>query len=328
MKKLIALALALVLVLGCTAALAENVTLVYAEVNPIDSLMGKTAVAFKEKVEELTGGSVTIDIQASGVLGAEADVLDTMIGGGDTIDIARTATFSLNNYGVQKVVLLSIPYTFTGNDHFWKFAASEQGAEILAEPEQIGLGVKGLFYVNEGFRHFFFTKEVAGIEDLKGTKLRVSSDPIMTGMVNGLSANPTVISFGELYTSLQSGVVDGAEQPIVNYQSNTFYEVAPYMLLDGHTLGCGEVIITEAAWNKLDADQQAAVMEASKYASDYNKNASVQAEADSRATMEAAGTKFIPVDDVTPWQEACAAVRDAYVTGMEDLYQAILDMAK
>ena len=80
-------------------AAAEPITLVYAEVNPIDSIVGKTAVAFKEKVEELSNGQILIDIQASGVLGAENDVLDTMLGGGGTIDMARISAFSLTSYG-------------------------------------------------------------------------------------------------------------------------------------------------------------------------------------------------------------------------------------
>ena len=87
MKKLIALALALVLVLGCTAALADPVTLVYAEVNPLDTIVGKTATFFKETVEELSGGEIKIDIQASGVLGSEAQVLDGILMGGDTVHL-------------------------------------------------------------------------------------------------------------------------------------------------------------------------------------------------------------------------------------------------
>jgi TRAP-type C4-dicarboxylate transport system substrate-binding protein len=73
----------------------------------------------------------------------------------------------------------------------------------------------------------------------------------MTGMVKGLGASPTVVSFGELYSALQTGVVDGAEQPIANYKSNAFQEVAPYLILDGHTLGAIQVVISDNAWKKL-----------------------------------------------------------------------------
>ena len=96
-----------------TEPVGPAVTLVYAEVNPLEgTIVGQTATAFKEKVEELSGGSITIDIQANGVLGAESDVLDTMLGGGGTIDMARISAFALTSYGGEKSSLLSVPFTF------------------------------------------------------------------------------------------------------------------------------------------------------------------------------------------------------------------------
>ncbi len=335
MKKLLSavLVLAMLLSMAVSVAMADaasdpKVTLVYAEVNPEDSLMGKTAKTFKDKVEELTGGTVTIDVQYSGVLGAEGDVLDTMIGGAGTIDIARVATFSLNNYGAKRTSLLSVPYTFANRAHFWAFANSEAGAALLSEPADLGLGVRGLFYVEEGFRHFFFAKEITGIADLAGKKIRVSTDPTMTGMVEGLGASPTVVSFTELYTSLSSGVVDGAEQPIANYQSNAFYEVAPYMILDAHTLGCAEVIITETALAKLTDDQKAAVMEACKVAGDFNANLSEENETKCLEEMKAKNVTFVEVTNPQEWKDACAAIIAKCIAGMEAEYQAICDMAK
>ena len=334
MKKLLVLVLVLTLML-CTASAGlasaasdPKVTLVYAEVNPEESLMGKTAKVFKEKVEELTGGSVTIDLQASGVLGAENDVLDAMIGGTGSIDIARISAFSLTNYGAKKTALLSVPYTFESRAHFWKFAASDLGAQFLSEPAGLGLGITGLFYVEEGFRHFFFSKEVAGMADLKGKKIRVSSDPTMTGMVDGLGASPTVVAFGELYTALSSGVVDGAEQPIANYQSNKFYEVAPYMILDGHTLGCGEVIITEAALAKLTDNQKAAVTEACKAAREFNAGLSEENEKKCLEEMKANNVKFIEVSNIQEWKDACVKVIATCTAGLETEYQAICSLAK
>ena len=126
---------------GDTAAAASDpaVTLVYAEVNPLDTIVGQTATAFKEKVEELSGGSITIDIQASGVLGSENDVLDNILAGGDTIDMSRISAFALTSYGCGKATLLSIPYTFASREHFWNFAGSDMAQEFLAEPQQMGL---------------------------------------------------------------------------------------------------------------------------------------------------------------------------------------------
>lgn len=328
MKKLLALIAALALVLTCAAASAEPVTLTYAEVNPLDTIVGKIATDFKAKVEELSGGEVIIDVQASGVLGSEAQILDGILSGGTTVDISRISAFALTSYGCGKATLLSIPYTFASREHFWNFAGSDLAQEFLAEPQQMGLPLRGLMYGEEGFRHFFFKNEVTDISSLNGLKIRVSEDPIMTGMVKALGANPTVVSFTELYSALQTGVCDGAEQPIANYKSNAFPEVAPYLMLDGHTLGAVQVVITDAAWAKLNEQQQGWIMEAAKYASEQNA-AGVQAAEDKvLEELKAAGVTVVEVPDKSAWQAAVAdvkAIQNA-TAAHADLYQQILDM--
>ncbi len=303
-----------------------EVTLVYAEVNPLDTIVGQTDQAFADKVHELSGGKIKIEIQASGVLGSENDVLDAMLGGGGTIDMSRISAFALTPYGGQKSKLLSIPYTFVSRDHFWNFATSDLAPEFLLEPHEAGTGVRGLFYGEEGFRHFFTVDPVNGIEDLKGLKLRVSNDPVMNGMVNGLGASPTVVSFGELYSALQTGVVDGAEQPIANYKSNAFPEVAPNLILDGHTLGAIQVIITDEAWDGLTEEQQNILMEAGKYASEFNRKISAEAEAKVLEELKADGVNVVEVTDLAPWQAAVKDVVEAETKDYKELYQQILDM--
>ena len=212
MKKMLVLVLALAMLLSCACALAdEPVTLTYSEVNPLEgNVVGEVAKAFKAKVEEISGGSVLIDIQAGGVLGSEDQILDNLLGGGNITDIGRFSAFALTQYGCDKAKLLSIPYTFVNEDHFWKFADSELAQEFLLEPQTLGLPLRGLCYGEEGFRHFFFKKgiEVKGIEDLKGLKIRVSADPVMTGMVENLGATATPVNFNELYSALNTGMVD------------------------------------------------------------------------------------------------------------------------
>ncbi len=303
-----------------------HVTLVYAEVNPLDSIVGKTATYFKEQVESLSGGSITIDVQASGVLGSENDVLDSMLGGGTAIDLSRISAFALTSYGAKKSMLLSIPFTFASREHYWNFANSDLAPEFLNEPQELGLPIRGIFYGEEGFRHFFTIKPVSGIEDLKGMKLRVSNDPVMTGMVNGLGAYPTVVSFGELYSALQTGVVDGAEQPIANYASNAFNEVAPNLILDGHTLGAIQVVITDTAWSKLTPDQQEVLYEAGALAQAYNAQISEEAENEVLEQLKAKGVNVIEVEDKAPWAAACAKVISDNTADQAELYQQILDL--
>ncbi len=310
-----------------TTYTAENpLVLTFAEVNPPDSIVGQMDQKFADEVERLSEGTMIIDIQGSGVLGSESDVLDSMLGGGGTVDMARISAFALTSYGGEKSKLLSIPYTFEDRDHFWNFATSDLAQEFLIEPSENGSGIRGLFYGEEGFRHFFTKEPVNSIEDLAGMKLRVSNDPVMQSMVTAFGADPTVVSMGELYSSLQTGVVDGAEQPISNYLSNAFQEVAPNLILDGHTLGAVEVIITDEAWNSLTTEQQDILVEAGKTAQDFNREMSEQAEQEALAELEAQGVNIVEVEDKTPWKEACADVITDAVGDQTELYQQILDM--
>jgi len=331
MKKLLALTMVLCMIFALCAVSAhadDPVTLTYAEVNPLDgTIVGEMAKAFKEKVEELSGGQVLIDIQASGVLGSEDQVLDNLLGYGNITDISRISAFALTQYGCEKASLLSIPYTFVNEDHFWNFAASDLAQEFLNEPQEIGLPLRGLCYGEEGFRHFFFKNEVKGLEDLKGLKIRVSSDPVMTGMVTNLGASATTVPFTELYSALQTGVVDGAEQPTANYRSNAFQEVAPYLLLDGHTLGALQIIISDAGWAKLNEEQQGWVMEAAQYASQVCREKVAEIEAETFKLLEEDGATVIEVTDKAPWVEACQPTIQENTAALADLYQQLVDMA-
>ena len=313
---------------AATEKVGPDVTLVYAEVNPEDTIVGMTDLKFKETVEELSGGAITIDFQPGGVLGSENDVLDSMLGGAGTIDMSRISAFALTSYGGEKSKLLSLPYTFVNREHFWNFATSDLAQEFLLEPQQNGTPLRGLFYGEEGFRHFFANTELADINSLKGLKIRVSNDPVMNGMVEGLGASPTVVAFGELYSALQTGVVDAAEQPIANYKSNAFPEVANYLILDGHTLGAIQVVITDEGWNKLTPEQQDIMMEAGKVASEYCRQISEAKENEVLDQLKAEGCNVVEVADPAPWQEAVKAVIADQTKGQEDLYQQLLDFAK
>ena len=324
MKKLFSIALVLVMLMSCASALAE-VTLTYAEVNPVEgTVVGDVALAFKDKLEELSGGEVLVDIQANGVMGDEKTVLANILGGDTSVDIVRISAFALNQYGAVKSVFLTLPYVFTSEDHYWKFVESDLAKEMLAESKEVGLPFNGLAYGEEGFRHFFSKVDIKTIDDLKGLKIRVSDDPIITVMIQGLGAAFTPVSFGELYTSLQTGVVDAAEQPITNYLSNSFQEVAPYLLKDGHTLGTIELIATDAALDKLTDEQKAMVQEAADYAMAVCKESVTAKQDEAQQKLIDMGCTVTEVEDKTPWQEATKDVLAANIAGMEDIYDAIL----
>ncbi len=315
-----------------TAAGDPAITLTMAEVNPVeDTICGAMDTKFKEAVEAISGGSITIDLQGGGVLGVEADILDGMLGGTGTVDICRISAFALSSYGCDKATLLSLPYTFNDRDHFWTFANSDLAQEFLAQSSDLGLGVRGLYYGEEGFRHFFTAedKPITSPADMAGMKIRVSSDPVMTAMVENLGATPSPVSMAEIYQSLQNGTIDGAEQPTANYASNSFDEVGPNLTMDGHTLGAMMTIITDAAWDKLTEAQQDAVVQAGKIASNYCREVSESKENAVLEELKAEGRNIIEVADKSEWQAACSPIVDQYATGdLADLYQQILDMGK
>ena len=164
MKKLFSIALVLVMLLGCAAAVAEEaITLTYAEVNPVEgTVVGDVALAFKSKLEELSGGEVVVDIQASGVMGDEKTVLANILGGDTSVDIVRISAFALNQYGAEKSVFLTLPYVFTSEDHYWNFAASDLAKEFLAEDDSLVMFVSDCPPEEYGF---CFAKGNTAIED-------------------------------------------------------------------------------------------------------------------------------------------------------------------
>ena len=137
---------------------------------------------------------------------------------------------------------------------------------------------------------------------------------------------PFLVSFGELYSALQTGVVDGAEQPIANYKSNAFPEVANNLILDGHTLGAVQAVITDNAWGKLTENQQAAIMEAGADTQAFNADLSETAENKVLDELKSSGCNVVDVPDKAPWQEACQKVISENTSDQAELYQQLLDM--
>ena len=306
----------------------KSVTLVMAEVNPPETLAGRTDQAFKEKVEELSGGTIKIDLQCSGILGDNGSVRKLMTQPHSAIQISRQSTSGFVSLGCDDYVLLSIPFTFASREHFWAFAASETAQKMLAEPKTKGLNIMGLYYGEEGFRHLFSTKPVASITDLGGLTMRVTNDTALQAIAKNLGMSGQKIDFADLYGALQTGKVDVADQPLSNYLANHFDEMAKFIILDGHQLGIMETFITTEAWDALSEKQQQILREAGRYASDYCRKISQEEEETILRQIEAAGVTVVAVDDIAPWQEACADFIQEASANHAALYQEILGYAR
>ncbi len=329
MKKNISLFLITLMFVGVLAlpVLAEDkptYSLKYAELNPNGHIMDEAADYFAERVYEKSNGRIEITVFPAGQLGDEKTSYQTLQMGG-VVDIFRGNTNSLGDFGVKKLTLFGLPFIFRDREHLWNVLNSDIGEEFLREPQETGTSMVGIFYLDEGARHFF-TKEdvkVDSVEDFDGLKLRVPTNDLMTETVGALGVQSTPISFSELYSALQTGVVDGAEQPFSGYYSNKFYEVAPNYTLSGHTYSPSIVLMSEASWDKLNEEDQKIIMEASKETEEWNRENIESLENELLEKIKSAGANVIEIEDKTPYIEATRDVVLKYIEGYEEYYEAI-----
>ena len=328
-KVFLLIAVSPLLFISCKKKGTDEITLVMAEVNPEDTVVGRMDTAFKEKVEELSGGKIKISLCFSGILGDERQVMSLVMAPDSSIQLVRgPANLSSYSGGVAvKSGLISIPYTFSNDEHFWRFANSRLAEQILNEPYELGLGVKGLFYAQEGLRHYFSTRKIEGVSDLRGRKMRVSG-ALLTALANSFGAEPVDVKFTDLYASMQLGITEVAEQPITNYLTNSFHHVAPYMILDGHMLGAVSVMINAQCWNSLSTEQQEILKEAGRYASDYCRKIMDETNKEAIKILEADGAVITEVGDISEWQSACAQMRREAAVIDPVLYKEILALAE
>lgn len=305
----------------------KKVVLTMAEPNSKNSISARMDAAFAQKAEELSGGLIKINLFTDSALGNNETVVEIMTKPGSNIHIARAAPGSLVPYGCNKANLLNVPYTFSSREHFWKFAESSAAKEMLDEPYLKNVGVKGLYFAEEGFRHFFSVNQVKNIDDFKGKNTRTSGNSVLTEIIQALGSEVVSVGFSNLYSAFQTGEVEIAEQPIVNYLTNHFNKVAPYMILDGHQLGVTETIITTEAWNSLSEKQKDILIEAGKYATEYCRQIVHEAENKATDALKADGVEFIEVKNIGEWQKACADVINRSVRNNTELYGEILSLA-
>lgn len=297
--------------------------LTYAELNPDGHPMADVGYYFAEKVEELSGGAMTVQVFTSGILGSEKESMQALQVGGGSVDIFRGNTNALSDFNIKKMSLFSMPYTFRNREHLWNVLESEIGTSYLKEPQEVGSKMVGLFYVEEGARNFFTTKPITSMDDLNGLKMRVPKTQVMSDTVKSIGIEPTPIDWGELYSSLSTGVVDGAEQPFAGYYNNKFYEVSPYYILDGHTYSPGITLMAEAVWNKMSEAQQAVITEASAAAQMFCKENAARVDAELIIKIREVAT-VIEVKDIDKVQAKTSPVVSKYIAGLEDEMAAIL----
>lgn len=308
-----------------------SITLTWSEVNGEDYGGTVGAKVFKEKIEELSGGDITVDLYLNGTLGGEKECMQGIQMG--TLDIFRGNASSLSNYGANEISLSGLPFLFKDMEQFQEMAVSPVGQELLDSVGEANCGYVALGWLTEGPRHMFITENTYKklgspteftLDMMNGLKIRVPETDLMVNTMTALKASATPISYSELYTSLQSGVVDGAENDIINYFANSFNEVAPYFIPDAHTFGCGVILMSQSRWESLTEEQQGWMAEAAKAAGEacyaYNQE-KIQAAFDSFAEK---GVTRLDVADLDKWSEACQSVYSTYDEASQEMIQTLL----
>ena len=245
------------------AAGGQKMVLRYAENQVKDYPTTKAAVKFGELVKDKTKGRITVEVYDSAQLGDEKSVIEQIQFGG--IDMARVSLSPLSEFAKQLNVL-QLPYLYRDGAHMWKVLDGKIGQDLLATLDKSG--IVGLTWFDAGARNFYTKTPAKTIADLKGLKIRVQESSMMMDMVKAVGANPTPMAYGEVYSALQTGVIDGAENNWPSYESTRHFEVAKNYLLDEHNRVPEPMIISKKTMDKLSADDQkvirAAAIEAGK----------------------------------------------------------------
>lgn len=279
----------------------------------------KGMVHMAERLDEISGGKMRIDIYPSGQLGGERETVELVQIG--SLAMTKVSTSPLESF-VPAMQLFSIPYVFRDREHFFKVLDSEIGKELLESTEVARL--RGLGYYDAGSRSFYTTdKRVRSPADLAGLKIRVQKSQTSVRMVAALGGSATPISWGELYTALQQGVVDGAENNPPSFYLSRQYEVSKYYTLDEHTSVPDILLMSSRIWDDLTPDQQAWLQEAVDDSVAYQRKLWQEATDEALAAVQAAGVEVI-YPDKAPFQQAVVAMKESYAgTEVADLLKRI-----
>ena len=273
---------------------------------------------FADLVKEKSNGRITIDVFPSAQLGEEKAAIEQVQLG--AIEFTRISSGPLGEFN-KDFGVFSLPYIFDNDEHVWKFLLGEGGTRLLDNLDSSRM--KGLAYYTSGSRSFYSEHPLRSIEDLKGLKIRVQENQLNLAMIAALGASATPMPYGEVYSSLQTGVIDAAENNYPSYYSSKHYEVAGNYILDGHQRVPEVLLMSKASWDKLSPEDQTIIKESALESvafqrEEWDKYVKVSEEA-----IRAAGVTITEVKDVTPWQNAVKPVIEANSEKFKDVLAEI-----
>lgn len=263
----------------------------------------KAMLSMAERVKAKSEGRMKVEVFPSEQLGTEKECIEALQLG--YLAMTKTSSAPMEGF-IPKMKIFGVPYLFRDADHFWKVLNGPIGKELLlaGEPKRL----RGLCYYDAGARSFY-TKDrrIETPADLTGLKVRVQNSIMSMKMVQAMGGSPTPISFGELYTALDQGVVDGAENNAPSLRTSRHYEVCKYYILDEHTCLPDIVVISTRVWNHMTPEQQTILQEAADESVVYQRQLWDEAEKADLKVVEEAGVNVIRPDK-GPFREAVRSV--------------------
>ena len=281
-----------------------------------------TVVAEKSMGEALTketNGDLTFKYFPGGVLGSEKEVIEQAQVG--AIQMTRV---SLGIVGpvVPDVNVFNMPFIFRDQAHMRAVIDGEVGDAILDKITNSEFGLVALAWMDGGTRNIYTKKPVRKLEDLKGMKIRVQGNPMFIDTINAMGGNGIAMDTGEIFSALQTGVIDGAENNPPTLLEHNHFQNAKYYSLTGHLILPEPIVMSKITWEKLTPDQQVLVKKAAKAAQAEERTLWDAKSTSSEEKLKAAGVEFITVDK-KPFYEATASVREKYGAPYADLIKRI-----
>ena len=244
-----------------------------------------------------------LDIYPSGQLGTERELIELLQIGG--LAMAKVSASPLEGF-IPEMKLFSLPYLFNGADHYWQVLNGDIGRQLLLSGQKYR--IRGMAYYEAGSRSFYSTQNaIRTPADLSGMKIRVQNSQTAVATIKAMGGSPTPISFGELYTALQQGVVDGAENNPPSFYLSKHFEVCKYYTLDEHTAVPDVVIIGTPTWNKLSNQEQSWLQQATDESVGYQRKLWTDATQKALAEVEKAGVEII-IPDKSLFQDKVASI--------------------
>ncbi len=292
---LVGVALSLCLV-GANAE--EPIVIKFSHVVATDTPKGKAADHFSKLVEERTNGRVKVEIYPNSTLYKDKEEIEALQLG--AVQMLAPSLAKFGPLGVKEFEVFDLPYLFDDYDQLHKVTQGPIGMGLLQKLED--KGVLGLAYWDNGFKVMSANKPLREVKDFRGLKMRIQSSKVLDAQMRALGAIPQTMAFSEVYQALQTGVVDGTENPPSNLYTQKMFEVQPYVTNSNHGYLGYAVIVNKAFWDGLPDDVRATLEGAMKDATDYANEIAKQENVDSMAKVRDSGKSEII--ELTPEQKA------------------------